>query len=100
MTEPAQRLRVTLAQLHGELERVGELDPDVRAMLEASLADIHQVLERTGESKHAEAGEAAEKEDSSIRERLNEAVQHFEESHPSLATNLGSLIDTLQQMGI
>jgi hypothetical protein len=31
---------------------------------------------------------------------LAEAARHFEESHPTLSGTLGSVIDTLGQMGI
>ncbi len=119
MAEDVDKLRATLAQLHSQIEELDGVDPEVRAMLHGAFYDIHHKLEEIEHSPAAAASDtppAAEpasaptpdapasdspqqEDDDSIPGRLNEAVQHFEETHPSLASNLGGLIDTLSQMG-
>lgn len=113
-----EKLRATLTQLHEQIESLDEVDPEVRAMLHGAFYDIHHKLEameagppepatkEPAPPAGAETPPPTKADDSkpeaseeSIPGRLTEAVQHFEESHPSLASTLGGLIDTLSQMG-
>ncbi len=96
MTENSQRLRAALDEVHRELEQVGDVDPEIRTMLQSALADMQVVL-----------GDAAAEDDSgpgveheSIIHRLTEAARHFEQTHPTLSGMLGSTIDALGRMGI
>jgi hypothetical protein len=56
------------------------------------MRDIRQVLDRSGE----ELG----RPHSSLIERLRQARQHFEESHPTLTAAMGRVADTLSNLGI
>jgi hypothetical protein len=78
-----------LAELHAELARTRSLDPDSRELLEDVRRDIEAVLERSDERRR-----------SGLRERLESAIQHFEESHPVLTATMGRVIDQLANLGI
>ena len=92
MTDDLTRLRTTLAQLRDELEKVEAADPEIQELLSGAVADIQETISRR-------SGETAEK-DSSIVDRLSEAAQHYEQSHPTLSTTLGNIIDALSRLGI
>ena len=85
-------LRRRLEELHAELARQAEVDPEARAALEAVLRDIRGLLARSGAEDAA--GPA------SLAERLRIAGRHFEESHPTLTATLGRVIDALAALGI
>jgi hypothetical protein len=88
MSAEPERLKATLDELRRELADVGQLDPAVRSQLSAALHEIQTAL--------ASKGPPGE----SLLQRLRDAARDFEESHPALAGNLGSLIDTLGRTGI
>jgi hypothetical protein len=90
MAEP-DKLKETLQELRSQLDELRQRDPHVAAHLEATIAEAQAAL--AGPPKHA----AAHK---SIVERLSDAVRDYEASHPSLAGNLGSIIDALGRMGV
>lgn len=93
-----QQLRAQLASLHQALadaesdvsEGRGRLGPEARELLQAVMADIQRVLD---------AEERAE-EPEGLMDRLREAKEDFEESHPTLAEAAGRVIDALARMGI
>ncbi|HZO08830.1 MAG TPA: DUF4404 family protein, partial [Myxococcota bacterium] len=68
-------LRRRLEELHAELARQAEVDPEARAALEAVLRDIRGLLARSG--AEGPDGQA------SLADRLRVAGRHFEESHPT-----------------
>jgi predicted component of type VI protein secretion system len=78
-----------LADLHAELARTRSVDPASRELLEGVRRDIESVLERSDEPRR-----------SSLRERLEAAIGHFEESHPVLTATMGRVIDQLANLGI
>jgi hypothetical protein len=84
-------LRRRLEELHAELARQGEVDPEARAALEAVLRDIRGLLARS---------EAENPAGPSLADRLRVAGRHFEESHPTLTATLGRVIDALAALGI
>lgn len=88
MSATPERLRATLDELQRQLAEVDQLDPALHSQLSAALHDIQSTL--------AVKGPAGE----SLLQRLRDAAHDFEESHPALAGNLGSLIDTLGRTGI
>jgi len=94
MSTSAEKLRATLADLHGQLEAVEELDPEVRQMLRGALDEIHEKLD------HSEAESEASANHESTAQNLRELVDRFEGSHPTLAGAVGSVIDALGRMGI
>ncbi|MGH7517349.1 MAG: DUF4404 family protein [Gemmatimonadales bacterium] len=75
-------LRRTLEHLHAELGRAGDLDAATRERLRALQADVRNALDRSPA-------------ESSLRQRLEDAIMEFEASHPELARRLGRVIDTL-----
>ena len=85
-------LRRRLEELHAELAHTGEVDPAARAALEAVLRDIRGLLARA--EAEGPAGHA------SLSDRLREVGRHFEESHPTLTTTVGRVIDALAALGI
>ena len=89
MSESAE-LQATLERLAQQLQDAEDLDADARARLAELLEETREALERqtSGDGER------------SLADRLSEAAQHFEESHPSLATALGRLVDTLASLGI
>lgn len=91
-----KKLQATLDELHGELGQVESLDPAVRRELEVAADEILQVLARPERERDAEAEVHAD----SLVERLREATDRFEESHPTLTGIVGSVIDTISRMGI
>jgi hypothetical protein len=88
MSAEPERLKATLDELRRELTDVGQLDPALRSQLSAALHEIQTAL-----ASQDPPGE-------SLLQRLRDAARDFEESHPALAGNLGSLIDTLGRTGI
>lgn len=86
-----QQLRAQLAALHEALADAESVGPEARELLEAVMEDIRQLLE-------LEEQRAGEPE--GLIERLREAVEDFEESHPVLAEAAGRVIDALARMGI
>lgn len=98
MSQQSDKLRSTLEELHAQLEQVKSGDPEVRDMLRGTLREIGEALEADREAA-AEPSEEKE-EDGSIRERLNDAAVHFEDTHPMLSRTISGLVDMLGQMGI
>ena len=88
-----ENLRERLEQLHAELARTDSVDGEARRALESVLADIQEILERDSAAPPRE-------EHASLADRLSEATRHFEESHPTLATTVGRVVDALANMGI
>ena len=88
VTEP--ELREHLKQLHEELEAAESVDPESRALMADLLDDIHALL------GDADAGSSRQ----SLVDRLGEATRSFETTHPTLATTVGRVMDTLANLGI
>jgi Ser/Thr protein kinase RdoA (MazF antagonist) len=85
-----QHLRDQLAALHAALADAESVGPEARDLLRAVMDDIQRVLEL----------EEREREPEGLVDRLREAVEDFEESHPTLAEATGRVIDALARMGI
>lgn len=79
-------LRHTLKELRRELAEVGKVDPGLEALLSEIRADIEEVMER--QDPHP------------LRDRLAQAVERFETSHPTLANAMGAVADQLARMGV
>jgi hypothetical protein len=90
MADQHARLREALEQLRLQLDELRARDPAVADRLQETLAEAEAALD--GPSQ----GEAND----SIVKRLSDAVLDYEATHPSLAGNLGSVIDALGRMGI
>jgi hypothetical protein len=87
MTE--KKLTQLLEQLRNELAGAGAVDDKGRDLLRALNADIEALLQRPEEDS-----------DDSLLERLQDAVDHFEVTHPALTSTLSSLMTFLNNAGI
>jgi len=85
-----QHLRDQLAALHAALADADSLGPEARDLLRAAMDDIERVLEL----------EEREREPEGLVDRLRDALEGFQESHPALAEATGRVIDALARMGI
>ena len=87
-----QELRSLLEQVHAEIEHSDTVDEKERELLTHLAADIRDLLARTeGEENPAE---------SSVVNRLEESIDHFEVTHPDLTMLLAKLLETLSNAGI
>jgi hypothetical protein len=91
MTDNLEKLRSTLGELKEELHSLGTIDDQTRQSLEDVVQDIHSSLH---------SSEGTDIENHSLIERLKEAAQGFEESHPTLSGIVARMIDGLGQIGI
>ena len=89
---PDENLRKLLEQLHDELERVESMDEKGDELLRHLNADIRNLLKRSGKGKGPP--------DESVIERLEDAIDHFEVTHPTLTTLLSEMMTILSNAGI
>lgn len=87
------KLRELLEELHQKIEATDSVDEKGRDLLAHLSADIRNLLERTGYEEQLRGN---------TREigRLEESIQHFEESHPNLTIALSQLLNALNNAGI
>jgi hypothetical protein len=86
-----EKLRSTISELEQELRGTKTIDNESRRMLEQAVQEIRAAL-------HEEGRPAGDRQ--SLIERLQDSVDRFQSTHPSLTAVLGRLIDGLAQMGI
>jgi hypothetical protein len=86
-TMKSEELRKILEQLHAELASTDTIDAALRERLRALQRDIGDALGK-------------ETPPASLRGMLEDAVVHFEASHPTLARRLAAVIDTLALYGL
>lgn len=86
-----QNLRELLERLHNELATVEASDEAGRERLRRLEADIRALLERSEEQ--------AER-DEPLLERLQDSIDHFEETHPQLTLMLSQAMTILSNAGI
>jgi hypothetical protein len=106
MAQGTEELRAQLADLHRQLQGTRSVSGDVRELLVEVLGDIDRVL--TGETEAqasiepagAETPGGADLESNPLARRLGEAARQFEDTHPQLAANVGSLVTALSRLGI
>jgi hypothetical protein len=91
VTEPHDKLKAALDELQAQLEEMRAVDPEVASQLGSTIDQARAVLagRPTAADEHA-----------SMVEKLRGAVLEYEASHPTLAGNLGAVINALGQMGI
>jgi len=87
MTE--KKLTELLEQLHAELASSEVLDEKGRELLRAINKDIENLLNRS----------TMEQADESVMARLQDAIDHFEITHPALTSVLSNLITALGNAG-
>ena len=91
MTDNLEKLRATLRELKQELQSLDTMDVQTRQSLEDVMHEIDSSLHESneiGDQHHT------------LVERLKEAAQGFEDSHPTLFGIVGRIIDGLGQIGI
>ena len=86
-------LRQLLEELHQKIESTDSVDEKGRELLSHLSTDIRNLLERTGHEKQLrgsphEVG------------RLQESIEHFEVTHPTLTAALSQLLNILNNAGI
>lgn len=91
MPERLERLRALVRELEAELERLDEIDPETRDVLREAASEIDDALsEQSPEQLRPRT----------LTERLTEAVESIEASHPTLAAVVNRMADALGQLGI
>lgn len=89
----SQQLRELLGQLHDQLEEAGSVeDAEVRELMADVQNDIRQALDASPQT-HPEHHRK-------LLDRLAEAAERFEASHPRLALTIGQTINSLSNAGI
>ncbi len=91
MSDQGDKLRDTLEELRSQLGELRQRDAQVAENLEATIAEAEAAL--GGQTKQPDEHE-------SMMTQLSDAVREYEATHPSLAGNLGAIIDALGRMGI
>ncbi|HTP01286.1 MAG TPA: DUF4404 family protein [Anaerolineales bacterium] len=87
-----EELRRSLQQLHEEIENVHEIDDEGRALLQDLDGHIQQLLARPSV--------AAVQPKPGLNSGLEDAIRHFEVTHPALTEALSDLLTALSNAGI
>lgn len=85
-----KKLSELLEQLHDELGKTEALDDKGRELLRSLDGDIRKLLERS----------EGVQTDESMLGRLQDAIDHFEITHPDLTTALSHMLTILSNAGI
>jgi hypothetical protein len=87
-----KELRKLLEQLHTEIERTKKVDDKGQALLRDLDGHIRELLRRS---------EAASLQPMpALLNRLDEAVKHFERTHPTLTMALSEVVSELSKAGL
>ena len=86
-----QNLRELLERLRNELATTEVTDEAGRERLRRLEADIRDLLERSDEQADT---------DDPMLERLQDSIDHFEETHPQLTLMLSQMMTILSNAGI
>ena len=78
-----------LEQLRNELAKTKDVDDRGRELLHELDKDIHDLMRRSDEDS-----------DDSLLERIQDSIDYFEASHPTLTSALSSLLTALNNAGI
>ena len=79
-----------LEELRDELARTEAKDEKGQELLQSLNADIQNLLERTDDMET----------DDSLIERLQDSIDHFETTHPTLTVTLSQMLNALNNAGI
>jgi hypothetical protein len=90
MSNPESSLKESLDELREALEAPDDLDEALRAELRSAAQEILEALDPDHERQLS----------GSLRERLTNALEDFEKSHPKITETVGRLADALSDMGI
>ena len=86
-----QNLHELLEKIKKELEQTEATDEAGREKLRHLEADVRSLLKRSGDRAET---------DESMLERFEEAVDHFESSHPQLTLMISQMMTILSNAGI
>ena len=86
-----QNLRELLERLHNELEQTKSVDEKGNEMLRHLDRDIRSLLEHSGEKTET---------DEPVLGRLQDTIDHFETTHPTLTLTLSEMMTILSNAGI
>lgn len=86
-----QNLRELLEKLHNELEHVEATDEAGRERLRHLEADIRDLLKRSDNPMET---------DEPMLERLQETIDHFEDTYPSFTLMLSQMMTILSNAGV
>jgi hypothetical protein len=105
MSNELNDLEVRLEDLHRSLSSAERVDPETRQALVVLLSDIDRLLAKSPAAGSTPAAgqttvAAAKASDDLHVDRLTEAAQRFQATHPTLAGTLSGLADALGRMGI
>ena len=90
MPDPESPLHETIDELREALEAPDDIDEELRAELRSAAEEILEALDPDHERELS----------SSLRERLTDTLDKFQESHPKITETIGRLADALSDMGI
>ncbi|MBW2540472.1 MAG: DUF4404 family protein [Deltaproteobacteria bacterium] len=90
MPDPESSLNEAIDELREALEAPDDLDEELRAELRSAAEEILEALDPDHERELS----------SSLRERLTDTLDKFQESHPKITETIGRLADALSDMGI
>ena len=83
-----ERIRAMLAELAKELERVEDIDPDVRSTLD----ELHRHVDDMEASEHVSA--------ETMLDHVKELESRFAARHPVMEQSLRELVDVIAKMGV
>lgn len=86
-------LKEHLKNLHEELKAARAVDTDSEELLRQVAADVQSLLSNKGELQPTVHY-------TGIRERMLQAAERFDVSHPSLASLLTAVVNSLNSLGI
>jgi hypothetical protein len=89
---PAIELQNLLKKLRIEINNIKVVDKSSIEMLNKMKMEIDNAI------KQSETDQGIEK--SSLIERLEKAVEHFEASHPELTASMNNVINVLNNLGL
>jgi hypothetical protein len=84
-----EELKESLKRVRDALSGGKPLTADQRKQLENVLSDISRLFD--GEEEHSHE---------SLMQRLGDAADHFEDTHPDLTLAIGAMANVLSRMGI
>ena len=85
-----KNLTELLEQLHDELDNTKAVDEKGRQLLRALNADIQELLERSEREQSTD----------SLLERLQDTIDHFQDTHPAFTKALSHIMTALNNAGI
>lgn len=94
MSSSKEQLAGLLEQLHSELAKISDVEPDLRQELASVADDIRRVLQ------DPEAAGHDERDQESFAARLKTATEQFEDAHPHLISAANAVGEALSRLGI